>query len=489
MAGQNALTPSIAAAPFDENPLADITITTCDGVDFYLVKGILAMASHFFRGMLSLKQPIEGQPAVLVPSISVSEDSQTFDALMRLCYPIRDPLIHDIRLLEKVLEAALKYDMDEATQLMREKFRTYSKSQTLAMYAAACRLDLEEEAALAASVWKKKQADILKLSNPEFTATPAGGSYVPAMANISSAAYYRLLHSMYTKDTKDSRFTSPPRTFATESACNFQIPSKVADVILRSTDDILFYAHRAVLLLAFADKLLGPEAVSESNGSDAEVAVDLDSASLRALLHFCYPLSPQQCRGLPQAILVLKAAAKYDMTSIVCSVKETLMTFIDTDPLAVYFTASIHGWTSEATAAARIAIVKDITDVYVPQMEDAPASVYHSLLAFQHQYAQTVKSVIQAHVPEATDWQSLSEARRRNTPLLVSLPILELVVSDMRNMKDAFTARTCCFCEAYRSSLRCSCPKKELYQDGAMDKLITRGEGLQSNLDEAISKV
>lgn len=95
--------PSLAEAPFDDKPLADLVIVTSDNVEFYLLKGILMVASPFFRDMFSLVQPAKEHVSVELDRVPISENKETFDTLIRLCYPVDDPVITDTPLLEKVL--------------------------------------------------------------------------------------------------------------------------------------------------------------------------------------------------------------------------------------------------------------------------------------------------------------------------------------------------------------------------------------------------
>ncbi|EKM49261.1 uncharacterized protein PHACADRAFT_54566, partial [Phanerochaete carnosa HHB-10118-sp] len=100
-----------APSPFDGKKPTDIIISTFDHVNFYLVKVILIIASPFFKDMFSLAQPPK-EVSTELDHIDVSEDCITFETLMRLCYPVSQPKITDWTLLEKVLEAAMKYQME-----------------------------------------------------------------------------------------------------------------------------------------------------------------------------------------------------------------------------------------------------------------------------------------------------------------------------------------------------------------------------------------
>lgn len=148
-------TKKIARAPSNENKLADIIVTSADNVDFYLVRAILIIASSFFEDMFSLAQPVSMESGGGLESIQISEDSETFDCLMRLCYPVKDPALSNLGLVERVLAGAIKYQMNEATDLVKLALRPFIMDKPLQVYAIACRQQADEEALLAAQQWKK----------------------------------------------------------------------------------------------------------------------------------------------------------------------------------------------------------------------------------------------------------------------------------------------------------------------------------------------
>lgn len=182
---------STASGPFSGDPIADIVICTSDNVEFHLVKAILIVASPFFRDMFSLVQPAEENFTAELERIPISETKNIFEPLMRLCYPIDDPLIDSIVLLESVLEAAMKYQMQEATKILKISLCSFVKEKPLLVYAAACRLNLEAEARLAADQWKSTHT-LKGAPDAAFISSISGGSYVPEMATITAGAYSTL---------------------------------------------------------------------------------------------------------------------------------------------------------------------------------------------------------------------------------------------------------------------------------------------------------
>lgn len=121
-AGIKPWAPPVAEEPFDD-PAADLIVRTLDNVDFRLFKSILVIASPVFRDMCSqhsqkpagaTQSPSDGSTLVYI-----SEDSQTFDCLMRFIYSAQ-----------------------------------FLKSHPVDVYAIACRMHLEEEAVSAAKALK-----------------------------------------------------------------------------------------------------------------------------------------------------------------------------------------------------------------------------------------------------------------------------------------------------------------------------------------------
>ncbi|KIP05974.1 hypothetical protein PHLGIDRAFT_119382 [Phlebiopsis gigantea 11061_1 CR5-6] len=153
--------PCKADAPFESDPIADVVIRKSDNVEFSLVRGVLQVASSF-RAMFALTQP--------------------------------DPVIKDTAMLKKVLEAAMKYEMSEAVDILQTRLRGFIQASPRSVYAVECRLELEEEARMAATEWKMASSLWLHDIFPRgFASSVAGGSYAPNMATITSGAYFRLL--------------------------------------------------------------------------------------------------------------------------------------------------------------------------------------------------------------------------------------------------------------------------------------------------------
>ena len=81
-------------------PDANLIIQSSDLVNFRVHKPVLAMASPFFKQLLSHPQPSDGEFVDELPVVKLSEDSELLNCLVSILYPVR-PVIPNSH--EKVL--------------------------------------------------------------------------------------------------------------------------------------------------------------------------------------------------------------------------------------------------------------------------------------------------------------------------------------------------------------------------------------------------
>ena len=138
----------VAPSPFDGST-GDITLRSCDGVDFYCFSQILIAASPVFEGMVAVGNPKSGPSNAPTdhPIVPLTEDSKTLDFLLRFLYPISKPsqprLLEDI---EPLLKASMKYIMEYPTKTLTQDLLAFAQSRALQVWAIGCRLMLEEVA-------------------------------------------------------------------------------------------------------------------------------------------------------------------------------------------------------------------------------------------------------------------------------------------------------------------------------------------------------
>ncbi|KAH9837621.1 uncharacterized protein C8Q71DRAFT_553598 [Rhodofomes roseus] len=387
-----------AGPPFDKSS-ADVVLCTLDDIDFLVHAQILCMASDVFESMLSIPQPNVSDPRDVhtetgLPLVHVSEDSQTLDRLLRLCYPVADPKLCSLDDIKPVLAAAVKYQMEEAIALMKDKVKSLCMDSPLPVYVVACELDLEDLAHQAAATVRVRELTT---------------EYAPELDRITAAQYYRLLYYGARRppsinaglslnspsltfcrspipDSASSDSSSVVSNFVTE----FGGPHAIADMTIRSADDVEFSVHRNILAMASAT-LLDSRPVSTSPSTSAAVSIRVDEVAsvLSILLQLIYPLPEPTISDLRTLAAVTDAAARYGMVRVIQTLKRLWAEYLDTSPLRAYLIATRHGWDKEAREAARRACCEK-TDAYVPEMEAVSASAYRRFLVYRYRCREAV---------------------------------------------------------------------------------------------------
>jgi BTB/POZ domain len=73
--------------PFDL-PDANFIIQSSDNINFRIHKSVLALASPFFKNLLSLPQPSDADIVDGLPVIQLSESSELLNSLISILYPV-----------------------------------------------------------------------------------------------------------------------------------------------------------------------------------------------------------------------------------------------------------------------------------------------------------------------------------------------------------------------------------------------------------------
>ncbi|KAF9811479.1 hypothetical protein IEO21_06595 [Rhodonia placenta] len=372
--------PTTAEGPFNE-PDADVVLRTSDMVDFYVHVVILRIASPFFKDMFSLPQPRSG--GLDAPEIiPVAEDSKTLDCLLRMSYPIEEPLLTDLGLVGSVLEAAMKYQMDTSVKKLRRMLSAFSNP--LRVYTIACTCRLEKEAQLAAQEWVEDQQSAVT-------------DYIDEMDSIPAGSYFRLLHfhsaSRAGKAVPEGYcFCSPAAAAAPEAADvvttafvippPFDVPASPTHVIVRCLDAD-FYADRGVLLLSspkLKAMLNDPELKSE--GDRSVISLRERQEVLLILLQLTYPGTLPELDDWHMLTAVVEAAGRLEMTRAAELAKKQWISQIEAHPHPSYFVATRNGWDELAHAAAKHALLIS-ADEYVPEMESVDARTYRQFLLYR----------------------------------------------------------------------------------------------------------
>ncbi|TDL29955.1 hypothetical protein BD410DRAFT_709818 [Rickenella mellea] len=128
---------------------ADLILRTPDGTQFRVFRQLLAVASPFFKDLLSLPQPPADQ--LTTPVIDISDEPRAMDIVLRLIYPTDEPILDTLDDISTALAVALKYEMARATRTLRRWLVSpqHLQEAPTRVYAIACRHDFEEEASIA----------------------------------------------------------------------------------------------------------------------------------------------------------------------------------------------------------------------------------------------------------------------------------------------------------------------------------------------------
>ncbi|OBZ70638.1 hypothetical protein A0H81_09193 [Grifola frondosa] len=136
---------------------ADIIVRSSDDIEFRLYKVVLAKASPIFKALsASTQQTGDGDQSAAafpegLPVITVSEDGQIFENLMRLCYPVEQPHFDRLDDAAGVMEAAKKYGMTPVLVRMKDSLMSFIEREPLRIFALAYRWRLEDVARKAAT--------------------------------------------------------------------------------------------------------------------------------------------------------------------------------------------------------------------------------------------------------------------------------------------------------------------------------------------------
>jgi hypothetical protein len=143
-------------APFSARD-GDIRLhSTPSNIDFRVHRSILAIASPIFGDMFTLPQASHHGVMTEIrdetPKVDLPEDRNTLDALLRLIYPVIDPVFHSLDQLIPVLAAAVKYEMGSVVADLRRELvsATLLTSKTaLQVFAISDRFSFEHELKIA----------------------------------------------------------------------------------------------------------------------------------------------------------------------------------------------------------------------------------------------------------------------------------------------------------------------------------------------------
>ncbi|KAI0945161.1 hypothetical protein AcV7_001775 [Taiwanofungus camphoratus] len=138
-----------APPPFD-SPDADLILQTHLDTRFLVSKSIIMAGSDYFRRLLS-SYPLSSSASPTIID-NMPESGATIETILRLTYPVPEPILCDLDDVCDAYEAAKKYQMSKAQYSLRRMFSAsrFMDVEPVRVYAIARRFGLEDVAENAA---------------------------------------------------------------------------------------------------------------------------------------------------------------------------------------------------------------------------------------------------------------------------------------------------------------------------------------------------
>lgn len=395
-------TPSrTAPSPFDRDD-ADLIIRTSDGIDFCVHRPVLSVASPVLSEILSNGMGIisdpEGRQVLRLP-----EKSDVIEPLLKFCYPVSRPKLRSLRQIRDVLNAATSYDIQVIGEMLETRLVAYAEQYPLQVYAIACRNKLENTARTAADYAVRK---------------PFWETYHRDIEYITAGAYWRLLAyywdiekkrsqnkkirrpKLLWKDTEGNSSlpsTKSPSPFPSSASSPFDETSD-GDVLLKSSDEVLFRVHKVILSLAspfFRDMFSLPQTGTPPDGPGNVPVIPFPepSETIDTLLRFIYPGEDPDLKLVHEIEGVVEAAIKYDMPKCISVMRKKLILCASKEPIRVFMIACKNNLADVASASAHLSLRRPILysfelgSVVLPfsALEDITAGSLFRLIEYQRQ--------------------------------------------------------------------------------------------------------
>ncbi|KAG8817882.1 hypothetical protein FRB91_003484 [Serendipita sp. 411] len=178
------------------------------------------------------------------------------------------------------------------------------------------------------------------------------------------------------------------------------------DVLLQSSDAVLFGVHSCVLALAspvFRDMLSTSSLASPSQSPAGSffirkpIALSEPAHILEYLLCLIYPLPPPSFDNLSFLTLVVEASIKYKLSSVTNTLRRHLLSplFLHRHPLRVFAIARRFDFLGEASEASRASLDVDMFSVPISEeLRYISAYDYHGLLTLHYSRSQATRDLL-----------------------------------------------------------------------------------------------
>ncbi|KAI0369215.1 hypothetical protein BV20DRAFT_418336 [Pilatotrama ljubarskyi] len=271
----------VAPAPFNKT-VADVTLMSCDHVEFRVRGSILREASPVFDTKLT-----SGEYGYRREAIEVEEDCKILETLLRICYPIVKPSL-DLSLpeLESALRAAQKYMMELPVAVLAAELLSRALRSPLAVWAIACRTGLENVARHAVEL---------------VSATPATLDAEPVedLRGVTAGHYFRLREFLRLRGQVPDDFPllTPAANIEVQDDVQPTLDSapfprlQFCDLKCRASDGVELEVHRGALSAAspiLAGKVEALYSCAEDGGAEAGGA-EAEWGYVSTIELFCWP--------------------------------------------------------------------------------------------------------------------------------------------------------------------------------------------------------
>ncbi|KDQ61501.1 hypothetical protein JAAARDRAFT_150241 [Jaapia argillacea MUCL 33604] len=160
----------------------------------------------------------------------------------------------------------------------------------------------------------------------------------------------------------------------------------LADMIVRSSDNVDFHVHRGVL--AMASPIFHEFFISSHYPRAAEPPVEHmseESGTIDSLLRLLYPVKSPVLGDVNAIVPVLEAARKYQMEELALMLRKKLVSppFIEAEPLRIFALAIRLDLEREIATAAKYTLRQSWPPPYTVELKNIPASAFHRLLDFR----------------------------------------------------------------------------------------------------------
>ncbi|PBK75262.1 hypothetical protein ARMSODRAFT_513887 [Armillaria solidipes] len=200
-------------------------------------------------------------------------------------------------------------------------------------------------------------------------------------------------NSIKTRGIRNCGYTHKPENM--NASHPFDNSDPASDIVLISSDDMRFYAHKIILSLAspfFQDLITLAQAPGD--GSLPTVPLTEESKIMDKVLRFCYPTFDASFNDVSEVYQVAEAIHKYLMEDVTNRLPSELRAFSDKCPLHAFVIACKLDWREEAELAASKVLARPLLadKEDIPELDLPALGIVHHLLRFHERRLSVIQS-------------------------------------------------------------------------------------------------